>query len=82
MAFALALWRLFSDLGWASAFVFSEGLLSHWQVWLAAAALIEFAAWALNRYGENLAAPSGNVPEPGGSLGRAKPPTVRSPVIR
>jgi hypothetical protein len=63
MAFALAAWRLSFDLGWAREFAFSEGLLSHWQVWLAAAALIELCAWTLNRYGEKAAQPSENTPE-------------------
>src|SRR3989304_3655586 len=51
MAFALAAWRLSTDLGWARQFAFSDGLLSHWQVWLGVAALLEMCAWALNRYG-------------------------------
>ncbi len=29
-------WRLGQDLGFAGDFVFSSGLLSHWQVWAAA----------------------------------------------
>lgn len=30
----LAVWRLTSDLGWTGEFAISEGLLSHWQVWM------------------------------------------------
>lgn len=33
MAFLLALWRLSSDLGWTSSFLFEGGMLYHWQVW-------------------------------------------------
>ncbi len=51
MAFALAMWRLSADLGWAREFAVSEGFLSHWQVWLGIAILLEFCAWTLNRYG-------------------------------
>jgi hypothetical protein len=52
MACALALWRVGADLGWTGEFAITEGLLSHWQVWFAAAAAIELAAIALNRYGK------------------------------
>jgi len=32
-AFVLAGWRLGSDIGWTSDFLFVEGILSRWQVW-------------------------------------------------
>ena len=35
---ALGFWRLGEDLGVAGDFVFRTGFLSHWQVWIAAAA--------------------------------------------
>jgi len=44
------IWRVGQDLGFAGDFVFSSGLLSHWQVWAAAAAATWYAAWWLNRY--------------------------------
>jgi hypothetical protein len=47
--FALALWRLGADLGLAGRFVFSDGLLSHWQLWFAGAAAVQGLAWILNR---------------------------------
>jgi hypothetical protein len=50
-AFALAMWRLAADLGVAGEFAIPEGLLSHWQVWLVLAGLLEFSAWRLNHYG-------------------------------
>ena len=49
----LGLWRLGVDFGFAGEFVFPDGaVLSHWQIWLAAAVAIQFAAWKLNRYGK------------------------------
>jgi hypothetical protein len=50
-ACALALWRLAADLHMAGPFAISEGLFSHWQVWFAAAILIQLMAIFLNRYG-------------------------------
>jgi hypothetical protein len=48
----LGIWRLGVDFGWAGDFVFPDGyLLSHWQIWLAAALAIQVAAWKLNQYG-------------------------------
>lgn len=47
---SLGLWRIGADLEWAGAFVISQGLLSHWQVWLAAAAVLQYAAWRLKKY--------------------------------
>lgn len=52
MASALALWRVAADLNWASRFAISSGVFSHWQFWLAAAALIQICANLLNRYGK------------------------------
>ena len=43
-------WRLAQDLGWAGEFVFAAGILSHWQIWLAAAALVQWVAWKLVSY--------------------------------
>lgn len=46
-----ALWRLSADLNWIGGFAFSKGLLSHWQVWLAVAVLLQIFGSMLNRYG-------------------------------
>ena len=46
----LALWRIAADLNWTGSFAISAGFFSHWQVWLAAAALLQFCARVLNRY--------------------------------
>lgn len=62
MAFALAVWRVSYDLGWAREFAF-EGLWSHWQVWLGVAVLLKTCAWLLNRYGAGTAEGSGGAPE-------------------
>ena len=49
----LAIWRLGVDFGWAAEFVFPDSsLLSHWQIWLLASAVIQVAAWKLNQYGK------------------------------
>jgi hypothetical protein len=47
---AFAMWRVGNDLEFAGDFVFSSGLLSHWQVWTAFAVAIQYLAWRLNRY--------------------------------
>ena len=51
LAFVLAFWRMTSDIGTTSAFPITEGLLSHWQVWLAIALAGQFLVILLNRYG-------------------------------
>jgi hypothetical protein len=48
---ALGAWRLAADLSWAQEFAISDGLFSHWQVWMVMAALLQVAAIALGRYG-------------------------------
>jgi hypothetical protein len=47
---ALGLWRVGADLDWTGGFVFSQGLLSHWQVWIGVAVAIEYLSWRLSRY--------------------------------
>jgi hypothetical protein len=61
MAFALAFWRFGADMNWTGRFAISDGLFSHWQVWLCVAGVIEVCAHVLNRYGKRgePAAPSG-----------------------
>jgi hypothetical protein len=51
-ASVLALWRIAADLSWTNRFGFPTGILSHWQVWLAAAAGLQLCARLLNRYGK------------------------------
>jgi hypothetical protein len=51
MAAGLAAWRLGADLNWAGQFAISDGLFSHWQVWVAMAVILQFGATLLIRYG-------------------------------
>ena len=51
MACVLAFWRLAADLNATGQFPITDGLFSHWQVWLTAAAVLQFCALLLNRYG-------------------------------
>jgi hypothetical protein len=50
---AFAAWRIAADLKWANTFAISSGLFSHWQVWMAGAAVLGVCARALNRYGKS-----------------------------
>ncbi len=34
LAAVLAFWRLGADLGWTGSYAISNGLFSHWQVWM------------------------------------------------
>ena len=52
MAIVLALWRLSADLRATGQFPISAGIFSHWQVWLTGAAILQFLAIILNRYGK------------------------------
>ena len=52
VAAALALWRIGADLNWANSFAIPSGIFSHWQVWLGAAAALQFCSHLLNRYGK------------------------------
>jgi hypothetical protein len=47
---SLGVWRLCEDLDLAGDFVFASGFLSHWQVWIGAAVLVQYCAWRLTRY--------------------------------
>lgn len=51
IATLLALWRIAADLNWTNRFAIASGLFSHWQVWLAGAAVLQLCARTLNRYG-------------------------------
>ena len=50
LAAVLGLWRLAADLRWTASFAIHDGLFSHWQVWLAFAALLQAVSRLLNRY--------------------------------
>lgn len=49
IALALTGWRLGADLGVFGPFVFSSGVLSHWQAWFGIAALLHSLAFLLYR---------------------------------
>ena len=51
LAIVLGTWRLAADLNWTAEFAIHEGPLSHWQVWMAFAALLLLCSRRLNRYG-------------------------------
>jgi hypothetical protein len=53
MAYVLVVWRLAADLAIAGQFPISNGLFSHWQVWLTLAASLQLCATGLNRYGKS-----------------------------
>ena len=59
MACVLVFWRLAADLNATGRFPIVNGLFSHWQVWLALGASLQFCATLLNRYGK----PQGNIPK-------------------
>jgi hypothetical protein len=50
VASVLALWRIAADLNFTNSFAIPNGLFSHWQVWLAAAVLLQLCSRVLNRY--------------------------------
>ncbi|MBS1834169.1 MAG: hypothetical protein JST65_15740 [Acidobacteria bacterium] len=50
--FVMAMWRLGSDLQMMTEFPITEGVWSHWQMWLAAASMSQLATVLLNRYGK------------------------------
>jgi hypothetical protein len=47
---SLGIWRLCQDLDLAGDFIFADGFLSHWQVWIGAAAISQYICWRLSRY--------------------------------
>jgi hypothetical protein len=53
MAMALGFWRLAADLKWTDTFAIPDGLFSHWQVWMATAAILQFCSSLLSRYARN-----------------------------
>ncbi len=53
MACVLTFWRLAADLSLTGQFPITDGLFSHWQVWLTVAAALQFSAIFLNRYGKS-----------------------------
>jgi hypothetical protein len=52
VASVLAIWRIAADLKFTNSFAIPSGLFSHWQVWLAAAVVLQVCSRMLNRYGK------------------------------
>ena len=46
----MGIWRLSADPGWASNFFIADGLLSHYQVWIAIAVGAQASVFILNRW--------------------------------
>jgi hypothetical protein len=51
MALVLAVWRITAARNWTSTFAITSGFFSHWEAWLAAAALLQLLSRMLGRYG-------------------------------
>jgi hypothetical protein len=49
VCFTLSVWKILSDIGWAGGFFIPAGLLSHWQVWMAATVLSQLLSFRLSR---------------------------------
>lgn len=52
-------WRLFGDVDLAGDFLYPEGFLSHWQVWLGAAGVTQYIALRLTQYSRGIPVPEG-----------------------
>jgi hypothetical protein len=50
-AFTMGVWSIAAELRWTRGFAISSGALSHWEVWMAGAAILLLVARLLNRYG-------------------------------
>lgn len=72
MACVLAFWRLAADVNVTAKFPISNGLFSHWQVWLALATSLQFCATILNRYGKSEVILPESVEEPERELANSR----------
>jgi len=52
---SFGVWRIGVDLGWSGDFVFTSGIFSHWQVWIAGACAAQYCGWRLARYARRAA---------------------------
>jgi hypothetical protein len=53
IAFVFGMWRLGQDLGWTGNFIISQGLFSHWMVWMAISIGMKATATLSNRNGKS-----------------------------
>ena len=58
---SLGLWRIGTDLDVARHFVFQNGFLSHWQVWIGIAVGVQYASWRLNQFARSEAGREGEI---------------------
>ena len=72
MADVLAGWRITADLNIARTFPITEGFYSHWQVWVAAAAVLHLGAVLLNRYGKSAPVVQETISEPERNLANSR----------
>ena len=49
ISLVLGIWRIGADLGWTDQFLISNGLFSHWQVWVALAIALQAVAATFSR---------------------------------
>jgi hypothetical protein len=75
---SFGVWRLCQDLGLASNFVFSDGFLSHWQVWIASSVVVQYACWRLTRYARSARASAAPSTETSGPREEAKAVSSRA----
>lgn len=47
LGLVFGLWRVSADVGWTEEFPITTGFFSHWQVWIALAVTLKFAASSL-----------------------------------
>lgn len=53
IAYAMCLWRIGEDMGWARSFAIRDGVLSHWQVWFGLGVALQMAIQSLRRFFRN-----------------------------
>jgi hypothetical protein len=70
---SLGVWRLCQDVDLAGDFIFADGFLSHWQVWIGSAVLVQYTGWRLTRYARKVRADAA-VPMPDNT--EAVPPRI------
>lgn len=49
IALVFGMWRFGTDIGWTEDFVISNGLFSHWQIWIALAIALQALGSMLSR---------------------------------
>ena len=60
ISLALGIWRIGADLGWTDQFLISNGLFSHWQVWVALAIALQAVAATFSRVSQKAQASEQN----------------------